>query len=206
MAAPLGQALAEDQAGVGEAQQVLHAGCGETWIEGVACVGASHVVHFDRAACRRSGGGRPCLPPDRSTCPCRPGRWRRSGRSARPTRWCLPGGACRRRARAGSPSARRPRAGCRSACGRGPPCCARTLPTAAIRLHASSSARCGVRVRWAHAASRCVLACAHGPAPPRAPRRRRPRPSTRAARRSRLHGPSPPTTRQNSLQSIAPKS
>ena len=35
-------------------------------------------------------------------------------------------------------------------------------------------------------------ACAHGPAPLRAPRRRRPRPSTRAPRRSRLHGPSPP--------------
>ena len=44
---------------------------------------------------------------------------------------------------------------------------------------------------------RCVRA-----APPRAPRHRRPRPSRAAASRSRLHGPSPPTTRQNSSQSI----
>src|SRR5688572_14132825 len=89
------------------------------------------------AACRRWGGGRPCLPSDRSTCPCPPGRWPRSGRCAPPRRSSLPGAACRRRVRAGSPSAHRPHAGCRSACDRGPTCCARTPPTAATRFRCS---------------------------------------------------------------------
>ena len=43
-------------------------------------------------------------------------------------RWRLPGGAYRRRAPSGSPSPRRRRAGCRSACGPARSCCARTLP------------------------------------------------------------------------------
>ncbi len=142
------------------------------------CGSSLHVTI--RAARRTWGGGRPCLPPDRSTCPCRPGRSPRSGRCARPTRWCLPGAACRRRARAGSPSSGRPRAGCRSACGPARPCCARTLPTAAIRLRSMSSPFGAWRLAAsaftaAHAAS--CTACARAPTRLRAPRRPLPMPS-----------------------------
>ena len=212
MAAPLAQALAEDQAVSPMRSRYCTAGACSTWME--ACHGAcSHVVHVRWAACRRWGGGTPCLPSGRSTCPCRPGRWPRSGRSAPPTRWCLPGGACRRRAPAGSPSAGRPHAGCRSACGRGRTCCARTLPTAATRPRAWSASR--LRLALCPSSRDCIrlmrppawfAACAHRPARRRAPRRRRPTPSDARARRSRLHGPSPAITRQNSSQSMAPKS
>src|SRR5471032_363756 len=45
----------------------------------------------------------------------------------------LPGAACRRRAPCAARPLRPVRAGCRNACGRGPVCCARTLPRSAIR-------------------------------------------------------------------------
>ena len=72
VAAPLGEALRQDQAGVADAQQVLHRRVrrdGDRWrIATLTCGRATS------AARRRSGGGRPCLPSDRSTTPCRPGR------------------------------------------------------------------------------------------------------------------------------------
>ena len=72
MAAPLGEALRQDQAGVADAQQVLHG----------RVRGDGDRLHRRRPTCdratwaarRRSGGGRPCLPSDRSTPTCRPGR------------------------------------------------------------------------------------------------------------------------------------
>jgi hypothetical protein len=85
----------------------------------------------------------------------------------------LPGGGCRRRAPSAAPWRRRPRAGCRSACGPGLACCGRRLPTGAIL--AGCGGAHGVCLFMLHA--RLVVACGRGPARPRAPRRRRPRPS-----------------------------
>src|SRR5450755_65531 len=66
-------------------------------------------------------------------------------------------------------------------------------------------ARLGPARRRAHAASSnaCLRACAMAASRTQAPSFQA---ATRAARRSRLHGPSPPTTCQNSFQSIGPKS
>ena len=104
--------------------------------------------------------------------------------SARPRCWCLPGAACRRRAPSGSPSAGRPRAGCRSACGRGRPCCARRLPTAATRRLRCMAHRLGWRLRKRSGRDAGLMRppsafalARRGPARLRAPRRRLPRPS-----------------------------